>query len=544
MTTVIKVLGPPGCGKTTFLLKRFRECLSMSCINKMGYFSFSKQAAYEALERAEKVIDLTGKDRLVFSTLHSFTYRLLDLHREEVFNNHHERVFAQRMGLTRQWDNDQGVFAVTKDDRIAAIVKYATVTGRELEEVWKPFAYVIPWAEIQRYVDGLNKYKQAYNLVDFNDMILNAMHSVNIPEFDFLFIDECQDTSKIQWDFIREKLMPKTKVLYLVGDDDQTIFSFAGANSKEFIEFPCDETILLDQSYRVPAKVQEIANRVITKVQHRIPKKWKPREEKGDINRSVQVVPKLIDIKEVIRAKGEWLILARDNYILSTARNMLRNAGIYYAERRRSYGVRTSETWEPALNSEVFLAAHTYWTLRNVGYVTGTAFLNMCKYMEMSEEAQAVQDEELITYDNCPKLILHKVLNENAFSALKGIKPHDIEYLWALCQNNEVDENFILTAPRVKLATIHAVKGSECDNVVLFTDTSPQSHEGLVTPGRRDEELRIIYVGITRARRCLWIIEPQTKNTFIKELYKDIELYKEEREEQLKKGKGTRWKKQ
>ena len=84
MTTVIKVLGPPGCGKTTFLLKRFRECLSMSCIERMGYFSFSKQAAYEALERAEKVIDLTGKDRLVFSTLHSFTYRLLEPPRESV----------------------------------------------------------------------------------------------------------------------------------------------------------------------------------------------------------------------------------------------------------------------------------------------------------------------------------------------------------------------------------------------------------------------------------------------------------------------------
>lgn len=536
MTTVIKVLGPPGCGKTTFLLKRFRECLSMSCIERMGYFSFSKQAAYEALERAQKVIDLTGKDRLVFSTLHSFTYRLLDLHREEVFNNHHERVFAQRMGLTRQWDNDQGVFAVTKDDRIAALVKFATVTGMSLEEAWKPFAYVIPWLEVQRYVDGLTKYKAAYNLVDFNDMILNAMNAVNIPEFDYLFIDECQDTSKIQWDFIKQKLMPKTKVMYLVGDDDQTIFSFAGANSKEFIEFPCDETILLDQSYRVPAKVQEIADRVICKVQHRIPKKWKPREEQGDINRSVKVVPKLLDIKETIRAKGNWLILARDNYILGRARKMLRDAGIYYSERRRSYGVRTAETWEPALPEDVFLAAHTYWTFKKVGFVTTAAFLNMCKYMGMSEQAQSVQDEEFITTDICPSEVLEVMSKSTAFRALKGVKPTDLEYLWALCQNNEVDENFILTAPRVRLATIHAVKGSECDNVVIFTDTSPQSHDGLNIPGRRDEELRIIYVGLTRARKCLWILEPQTKNNFIKELYKGIEAYKEEREEQLEKG--------
>lgn len=537
MTVVIKVLGPPGCGKTTFLLSRFRECLAMSSIEKMGYFSFSKQAAYEALERAERHIDLSGKDRLVFSTLHSFAYRLLDLHREEIFNNHHERVFASRMGLKRQWDNEAGVFSVTKDDRIAAIVKYATVTGIPVEEVWKDFAYVIPWLEVQRYIDGLQKYKEAYNLVDFNDMILNAMHSQNIPEFDYLFIDECQDTSRIQWDFIREKLMPKTKVLYLVGDDDQTIFSFAGASSKDFIEFPCDELITLDQSYRVPAKVQEIADRVINKVSYRMPKQWKPRKETGDINNSVKVVRNLVDIKEAMRKKGEWLVLGRDNYILGQARKVLRNAGIYYSERKRSYGVRTSETWEPALSTEIFQAAHTYWTFKAVGFAETKAFMNMLKYMNLPELAKNIQDELLIDETNCPKEVLAIMEGQTAFNALVGIKKSDLDYLWALHQNNEIDENFILRQPRIKLATIHAVKGSECDNVVLFTDTSPQSHDGLRLKARRNEELRIIYVGLTRARKCLWILEPQTKNNFIKELYKGIEAYKETRLEQIEKEK-------
>lgn len=521
MTTVIKVLGPPGCGKTTFLLARFRECLSYTSIDKMGYFSFSKQAAYEALERAEKNIELAGSDRLVFSTLHSFTYRLLDLHREEVFNNHHERTFAKKMGLKRQWDNDLGVFSVTKDDRIAAIVKYATVTGTPVEDVWKEYAFVVPWLEVARYIEGLNQYKKIYNLVDFNDMIINSMSAQNIPEFDYLFIDECQDTSKIQWDFIKQKLMPKTKVLYLVGDDDQTIFSFAGANSKEFIEFPCDEQILLDQSYRVPAQVQEVANRVISKVENRIPKKWKPRKSNGKED-SVQVVSSLISLKEKMRANENWLILARDNYILSAARNVLRKAGIYYSERKRTYGSRTSETWEAALPEDVFNAAHTYWTFKQVGFASTKGFMNMLKYMNRPEDAKLIQDEDLITRENCPKEVLEIMHNETAFHALKGVSPRDLDYLWALYMNNEIDENFIMKPPRIKLATIHAVKGSECDNVVLLTDTSPQSHKGLYIPGRRDEELRILYVGLTRARKKLWIIKPQTTNNFIDELYKNF----------------------
>lgn len=519
MTTVIKVLGPPGCGKTTFLLSTFRECLSHTCIERMGYFSFSKQAAYEALGRAEKHIELTGTDRLTFSTLHSFTYRLMDLHREDIFNNIHERVFAKKMGLKRQWDNDQGVFSVTKDDRIAALVKYATVTKTPIEEVWKDYAFQIPWLEVKRYIDGLEKYKAVYNLLDFNDMILQAMNSDNIPEFDYLFIDECQDTSRIQWDFIRQKLMPKTKVMYLVGDDDQTIFGFAGASSKDFIDFPCDEMITLNQSYRVPKKVQEIADRVINKVERRIPKDWKPRKDTEDVE-SVRFANSLLGMKELMRKGGKWLILARDNYILGAARKVLRNAGIYYAERKRSYGVRTAETWEAALPEDVFRAAYTYWTFKHVGFADTKGFMNMLKYMNRPDDAKAIQDEVIIDETNCPQEVLDIIQTETAFNALKGVSQRDLDYLWALHMNNEIDENFIIKEPRVRLATIHAVKGSECDNVVLLTDTSPQSHTGLHIPGRRDEELRIIYVALTRARKVLWIVKPMSRNNFIEELYK------------------------
>ena len=58
-------------------------------------------------------------------------------------------------------------------------------------------------------------------------------------------------------------------------------------------------------------------------------------------------------MNELMCKGGKWLILARDNYILGAARKVLRNAGIYYAERKRSYGVRTAETWEAALPEDV-----------------------------------------------------------------------------------------------------------------------------------------------------------------------------------------------
>ena len=233
-------------------------------------------------------------------------------------------------------------------------------------------------------------------------------------------------------------------------------------------------------------------------------------------------------MKEVMRKKGKWLILARDNYILGGARKVLRDAGIYYAERKRSYGVRTAETWEAALPEDVFKAAHTYWTFKNVGFADTKGFMNMLKYMNRPEDAKNIQDELLIDETNCPDEVAEIIRTETAFNALKGVKPRDLDYLWALYMNNEIDENFIMKEPRVRLATIHAVKGSECDNVILLTDVSPQSYKGLYTKDRRDEELRILYVGLTRARKKLWITKPMTKCNFIQELYKNYNPIKEE----------------
>ena len=160
------------------------------------------------------------------------------------------------------------------------------------------------------------------------------------------------------------------------------------------MDFPCDETISLKQSYRVPPNVQMIADRVISKVERRVPKLWAPRQIEGEDN-SVQIVPSLVSMKEVMRKKGKWLILARDNYILGGARKVLRDAGIYYAERKRSYGVRTAETWEAALPEDVFKAAHTYWTFKNVGFADTKGFMNMLKFMNRPEDAKNIQDERL-----------------------------------------------------------------------------------------------------------------------------------------------------
>ena len=80
----------------------------------------------------------------------------------------------------------------------------------------------------------LKRYKKEYNLIDFNDMILNFIKSDLSPKFDVIFIDEAQDLSLMQWDMTKT-IWNKTEDTFIAGDDDQAIFKWAGADVDSFI---------------------------------------------------------------------------------------------------------------------------------------------------------------------------------------------------------------------------------------------------------------------------------------------------------------------
>ena len=121
----------------------------------------------------------------------------------------------------------------------------------------------------------LRRYKKEYNLIDFNDMILNFVKSELSPKFDVVFIDEAQDLSLMQWDMAKS-IWNRTKDSYIAGDDDQAIFRWAGADVDSFIALQ-GQYFPLTQSYRIPAKVHNLAMNIINKIKNRIDKSWEPK---------------------------------------------------------------------------------------------------------------------------------------------------------------------------------------------------------------------------------------------------------------------------
>lgn len=139
-----------------------------------------------------------------------------------------------------------------------------------------------------------------------------------------MLLDEAQDLSPLQWD-IAHALDAKSDHMYCAGDDDQAIYRWAGADVDHFITLPGGAEVL-EQSYRVPSSVHELAERVSSRIENRFPKKYKPREERGSVMR----IP---DIRELNMAHGSWLIMSQARHMLLPLEEELRHGG-YLFERQ------------------------------------------------------------------------------------------------------------------------------------------------------------------------------------------------------------------
>ena len=97
-----------------------------------------------------------------------------------------------------------------------------------------------------------------------------------------LIVDEAQDMSRLQWNLVKA-LESKADRTFIAGDDDQAVFNWAGADVQSFLSHE-GEVKVLKHSYRVPAEVHDLADRIVNRIQNRQAKTWTPREEQGEIH--------------------------------------------------------------------------------------------------------------------------------------------------------------------------------------------------------------------------------------------------------------------
>lgn len=279
------VIAVPGSGKTTILLKRMNNLINSGVDpKKILTISFSRAAANELKERFKRSYD---PDILPnFQTIHAFSFMILrDYGKKKSIDykllESSQDTSKYRLILDLYKKYNRGYLSEERMDELLCDIGYAKNMMLEPEDVDS----MIPnFVEI---FEDYETYKKKFNYIDFDDMLTlayevltkdKAIRDAYISAYDYVQVDEGQDTSKIQMEII--KLITKDKNnLFIVADDDQSIYSFRGANPDGLFlleDFYKDlEIINMDMNFRSSKNIVQASSAFIKKNQKRFEKNLK-----------------------------------------------------------------------------------------------------------------------------------------------------------------------------------------------------------------------------------------------------------------------------
>lgn len=276
----VLVLAGAGSGKTTVLVNRIAYMISQKHIRPWNILAitFTNKAAREMKDRIERLLGDTAKDMWI-GTFHSVCVRilrscidLLGYSRDFVIYDTADTKTVMKECL-REFDIDEKSFPVRNVLSIISNAKNDLMDAATFENVYKSDYRMSIIAKIYyRYQTKLRK----NNAVDFDDIILNTVKILSEnpdvlskyqDKFQYILVDEYQDTNNSQYLLIN-LLAQANRNLCVVGDDDQSIYKFRGANIGNILNFEDDysdvQKITLDQNYRSTQNILDAANSVIS----------------------------------------------------------------------------------------------------------------------------------------------------------------------------------------------------------------------------------------------------------------------------------------
>lgn len=494
-----RIYGPPGTGKTRVLARRhIPRAVEKYGPDKVMVTSFTRAAAREIAGR-----DIQVNERNV-GTLHSICFHAfrqpdLAIKHLKKWNEEHPRWPLSKGGRVMD-DYDDAFEPQMEGDKLMSEIQ---VLKAKLvpPEIWK--------MSLQSFKKAWDGFKKELNVLDFDDLIENALEEFPIAPNNpaVMFLDEAQDFTPIQFKLIRLWGM-SMEWFVMAGDDDQTLYAWLGSNPEALINPPVPKEFktVLNQSWRVPAKVLEIANRVISKVSIREPKEYRPRmdDELESVPGEVifhddhykypdEVLELALEyIKQPSTRPGrknkDVMFLASCSYMLEPLKKILRDQGIPFHNpyRRQRYD------WNPFYRSKgvssvdllsSFLSQsesdETYWSVPQ--------FLKWAQFIKVGETGlikkqgkealkvlnQAVED--CVMGIHTTREVLHNVLSPGAINAALN---RDVGWL---------ENNILKSRSGGLIYPLSVLKNQGCDalreepNVLIGTVHCSPANEPILT---------------------------------------------------------------
>jgi len=533
---VARLIGSAGSGKTTALKDKMikaSDALGGDPM-KIGFASFTRAARAEAVARVSKawnVEETLLSQQGWFRTVHSTAYRCVGVQPGQIITDKVSDIewISNALGvkLSTQLDEEAGSNRFIGDPEVAAALNcwsLARSSLTDLEEIVRRARQIdddVPdYAKIIRVCEQYESSKRMESRLDFSDLLLmfagisadprHGMGTDNpigeLPPVEAWLFDEQQDASPLL-DACCKRLVsaPSVKWCYVVGDPFQAIYGFAGSSAECFLGWQADKEEIMPKSYRCPKPVLELGERCLRRML------------KGYFDRNVAAadhdgtVNEASDIDELVSQvdpNDEWLLIARTNYQAARFHAAMQSAGKPCCWTHRQDGLSARDEGMMAL-----------WSLEKGEAITGNAWKRAIEILpQRNKDKKTILERGTKTqwkggdmakqWDVLFKDDLDKVgATEELTTAIQTgnwVSLVDRGQSWRTLAERWGPS--LVSEPRVRVGTIHSVKGAEADNVALLTTTSKKVVAGSEDVMQHDEECRIAYVGVTRARRNLHIV--------------------------------------
>lgn len=328
------VLAGAGSGKTRVLTSRAGYLLSLYGVNPKHILllTFTKKAANEIKERLADLPGITTRitRELTMGTYHSIFLRMLRNQGEQrrILSNDKQKhiyikIIMREMGLKDDYE-PESLLAILSDYKnnmkTVGDLPEKTPIEKEVKEILKRY-------EIRKrngqWMDFDDILLESYFLLKDHESLLNRVQN----QFSFILCDEWQDTNPIQYELIKMIAEPQNN-LFVVGDDDQTIYEFNGADSSIILnfgeEFPGTTVYKLDINYRSSSAIVGLANKLISVNQKRYNKTLQVAEGNGsppffirpdDVNsEATRIVERIMsDVEQGVRSYKDYAVLFRSH---------------------------------------------------------------------------------------------------------------------------------------------------------------------------------------------------------------------------------------
>ncbi len=579
------VLAGAGSGKTKVLTNRIAYLIETGIYpGNILAITFTNKAAREMKER---VLNLIGSDayNIQISTYHSLGLKII-------------KENCEFLGYDKNFiilDSDDTLTVVKKlikDLNLNPAYYNAKEIRNKISSAKNELILPQDYHKLEfdsKIVELYKKYCQklkANNSVDFDDLLIlpiqlfkesPAILNSYQERYKYILIDEYQDTNQAQYIFSK-MLSDKYKNIFVVGDNDQAIYAFRGANFKNILNFekdyPTCQTILLEENYRSTQTILNAANSVIKHNKQRKDKNlWsnngkgskvkyiQTNDEKEEANYVAETIKKLVNDGA---SYEDIAVLYRTNAQSRTTEEAMLKSNIpyriigsfYFYNRKeikdllcylrlinspkddvsltrvinvpkRGIGEKTISNIATTAESENISLFEAIRSGKELGFKNLILHLkDECQNLSLTEMVDLVLEKSGIRQELLTEKTLENEIRLENLEEFKSITKNYEEEFGVISLDEFLNEISLVSDVsehtdgnnRVNLMTVHAVKGLEFDNVfVLGMEEGIFPHYNAINEGTMqaiEEERRLCYVAITRAKKNLWLLNCKKRILF------------------------------